>query len=107
MIHTGTGQVRRTSAFSPRGRAFGQLQYPTSQEQADLALMERALARTTPMGTPPGATSPPTRSSRSLTTYDYAEVTTGSPGIGEQVLDERPAVARLLMPPCGTAHFCR
>jgi hypothetical protein len=38
---------------------FRQFQCPTSPEHADLALKEKALARTTPPGTKPGRYRPP------------------------------------------------
>lgn len=38
----------------PPCNVFGQFQYPTSPEHADLALKEQALARTAPLNTTPG-----------------------------------------------------
>lgn len=38
--------------------AFGQFQYPTSPEHADLALKEQALARTAPIDAAPGRYQP-------------------------------------------------
>ena len=46
---------------------------------ADLALKERALARTKPPTPNPAATGPPTRSSPSSKRSDYADTTTAIP----------------------------
>jgi hypothetical protein len=48
--------------------------------RANLAIKERALARTTPPDTPPGRYRHPTRSSRSSTASDYADI--ASPNTG-------------------------
>ena len=41
------------------GGAFGQLEYPTPPLQADMALKQRALDRTTPPASVPGRYKPP------------------------------------------------
>ncbi len=42
-----------------RTEVFGQFQYPTSPEHADLALKEQALNKTTPLTSTPGRYQPP------------------------------------------------
>lgn len=57
---------------------------------ADLALKERALARTTHSPPPQVATNPPTRSSRSSTTCDYADHAARNPFCHNSSVTARP-----------------